>query len=84
MRTTCARTRSTVMSSDSQDAGRQALLLAEQTEENVLGPDVIVLKSPGLFLRQDDHLTGSLCESLKHWLPNRLGLYYEEVGRKLF
>src|SRR5215213_139280 len=48
-----------------EDAGCQALLLAEQPEQDVLGADVVVLERARLFLRQDDDLTGSLCESLE-------------------
>ena len=43
----------------------EALLLAQQPEQDVLGADVVVLERPGLFLGQDDHLAGSLCESLE-------------------
>jgi hypothetical protein len=32
----------------------------------VLGADVIVLEGSGFLLREDDHLTCSLCESLEH------------------
>ena len=49
-----------------EDAGRKALLLAQQAEQDVLGPDVVVLQRPRLLLGEDDHLTGSLCESLEH------------------
>ena len=48
-------------------AGGEALLFAQQAEQDVLGADVVVLERPGLFLRQDDHLAGSLCKSLEHW-----------------
>ena len=47
--------------------GGEPLLFAQQAEKDVLGADVVVLESPSLFLRQDDHLAGSLCKSLKHW-----------------
>ena len=43
----------------------EALLLAQQPEQDVLGADVVVLQRPGLFLGQDDHLAGSFCESLE-------------------
>ena len=49
-----------------EDAGGEALLLAEQAEQDVLGADVVVLERPRLFLREDDYLPGPLCESLKH------------------
>ena len=44
----------------------QALFLAEQPEQDVLRPDVVVLELPRLFLSKDDDLAGSLCESLEH------------------
>ena len=47
-------------------AGREALLLAEQAEQDVLGADVVVLELPRLFLGKDDDLAGSLCKSLEH------------------
>src|SRR5262249_50810993 len=37
-----------------EDAGGQALLLAQQAEQDVLGADVIVLERTSLVLRQDD------------------------------
>ena len=49
-----------------EDAGRQALLLAEQAEQDVLGPDVVVLERSRLLLGEDDDLAGALCESLEH------------------
>src|SRR5919204_302554 len=49
-----------------EDPGGQALLLAKQAEQDVLGADVVVLEGPRLLLREDDYLAGSLCESLEH------------------
>jgi hypothetical protein len=49
-----------------EDAGRQPFLLAQQAEQDVLGPDVVVLERASLLLGEDDHLAGSLCESLEH------------------
>jgi hypothetical protein len=65
IRTTWARTRSTVMSRDSRTRAARPLL-AEQAEEDVLRADVVVLERPRLLLGEDDHLSGSLCESLEH------------------
>ena len=48
-----------------EDAGGEALLLAQQPEQDVLGADVVVLQGPGLLLREDDYLPGPLCESLE-------------------
>ena len=50
----------------------KTLLLAEEAEEDVLGPDVVVLERPRLLLGEDDHLTCSLCESLEHGLGSFL------------
>ena len=48
----------------------EALLLAEQPEQDVLGADVVVLERPRLLLGEDDDLPGSLCESLEQlFLP---------------
>ena len=49
-----------------EDAGGEALLLAQQAEQDVLGADVVVLERPRLLLGEDDHLAGPLCESLEH------------------
>ncbi len=50
----------------------ETLLLTEEAEEDVLGPDVVVLERPRLLLGEDDHLTCSLCESLEHGLGSFL------------
>ena len=55
-------------------AGGKALLLSEESEQDVLGADVVVLESPRLLLGEDDDLTGSLCESLEHSVSRSLGL----------
>ena len=70
-------------------ASRQALLLAEQAEQDVLGADVVVLEGPRLLLGEDDHLSSSLCESLEHgggsFLPAKCcpsgGSFWWSVGR---
>ena len=49
-----------------EDPRSEAFLLTEEAEQNVLGPDVVVLERARFFLRENDHLTGSLCESLEH------------------
>src|SRR4051794_32790102 len=49
-----------------EDAGGEALLLTKQTEKDVLRADVVVLQRPRFLLGEDDHLAGSLCESLEH------------------
>ena len=46
-------------------ASGEALLLAQQAEQDVLGADVVVLQGAGLFLGEDDHLPGPFCESLE-------------------
>jgi hypothetical protein len=56
-----------------EDAGRQALLLTQQPEQDVLGADVVVLERARLLLRENDHLPGAFCKSLEHasFLPAR-------------
>src|SRR4029077_16717175 len=56
-----------------QHARGQALLLAEQPEQDVLGADVVVLERARLLLRKNDHLPGPFCKSLEHgvFLPAR-------------
>src|SRR5262245_2513932 len=43
----------------------EPLLLPEESEQDVLGADVVVLERSGLVLCQDDYLTRSLCESFE-------------------
>ena len=38
---------------------REALFLAEQPEQDVLGPEAVVPQRPSLVLSQDDDLAGS-------------------------
>ncbi len=49
-----------------QHARGKALLLAQQSQEDVLGADVVVLERPRLLLRKYNHLPGPFCESLEH------------------
>ena len=44
----------------------KALLLTEEPEQDVLGPDVVVLEGARLFLRQYDDLPGTLGETFEH------------------
>ncbi len=46
--------------------GRDALTLVDQTEQDVLGADVVVVEQPRLFLRQHDHSSGSIGETFEH------------------
>ena len=48
--------------------GGDALTLVDETEQDVLGADVVVVEHLGLFLGQDDDTTGSVGESLEHAL----------------
>ena len=43
-------------------------VLGYEAEQNVLGADVVVAQRSGLFLSQDDHVSGALGKSLKHIL----------------
>jgi hypothetical protein len=49
-----------------EDAGADALLFAQHTEEEMLGADVVVLQGTSLVLREDDDLPSSLREALEH------------------
>src|SRR6185503_4126921 len=44
---------------------REALFLAEQPEQDVLGADVVVLERPGLVLREDDDLASPFSEAFE-------------------
>src|SRR5439155_5905491 len=46
--------------------GRDALTLVDETEQDVLGADVVVVEQPRLFLRQHDHSSGSIGETFEH------------------
>ena len=65
MRATCARTSSTVMSSDSSTRAARPFFLAEEAEQDVLGADVVVLERAGLVLCEDDYLPRSLGEAFE-------------------
>ena len=46
--------------------GGDALALVDQAEQDVLGPDVVVVEQARFFLRQDDHSAGSIGEAFEH------------------
>jgi hypothetical protein len=64
MRWTCERPRRNVEALE--HAGGHALLFTQQTEEDVLRADVVVLEKARLVLGHDDDLAGSLREALEH------------------
>ena len=47
----------------------EPFLLAQQPEQDVLGPDVVVLQLSRLVLGEDDDLARTLGEPLEHWIP---------------
>ncbi len=49
-----------------QSLGRDALALVDQAEQDVLGPDVVVVEHPGLFLGQDHDAPRPVGEPLEH------------------
>jgi hypothetical protein len=49
--------------------GREPLFLAEQTEQQMLGADVVVSERARFFLRQDDDLAPTLGEALERLTP---------------
>jgi hypothetical protein len=51
-----------------QSLGSHPLTLVDETQEDVLGPDVVVVEHPGLFLGQDDNPSRSIGEPLEHLL----------------
>ena len=46
--------------------GGDALTLVDQAEQQVLGPDVVVVEHPGLFLGQHDDPAGAVGEAFEH------------------
>ena len=44
-----------------------AVTLVDEAQQDVLGPDVIVVEQPGFFLCKDDYPASSVRESLKHF-----------------
>src|SRR5262249_39029699 len=52
-----------------EDAGSEALLLAQQAEQDVLGADVVVLERACLVLCENNDLAGSFGETFEHVLP---------------
>jgi hypothetical protein len=46
-----------------------AFTFVDEPEQDVLGPDVVVVEHPRLFLREDDDAAGSVGESLEHLTP---------------
>src|SRR5947209_1079003 len=49
-----------------QDLAGDALTLADDPQQDVLGPDRAVVEALGFFLGQNDDPPGALCKSLKH------------------
>ncbi len=47
--------------------GGNALALVNETQQNVLGADVVVVEHLGFFLRQDNDATSAVGKSLKHF-----------------
>ena len=46
--------------------GRDALALVDQAEQDVLGPDVVVVEHSRLFLGENDHTAGPVGKPLEH------------------
>ena len=46
--------------------GRDALTLVDQAEQDVLGPDVVVVEEPRFLLREDHDPSGPVGEALEH------------------
>ena len=50
-----------------QAAGGDPLAFVDETEEDVLGSDVVVVEQPRFFLGQDHHPAGPVGEAFEHW-----------------
>ena len=66
MSSTWRRTSSSRISEFLQRSGRHAVALVEQAEQDVFGPDGVVVEQPGLLLGQHHHPTGPVGEAFKH------------------
>jgi len=64
MRSTCARALHRDLDRSEHLSG-ELTLDAQETQQDVLAPDVVVLESPRFLLRQGDNATGLLCEPLE-------------------
>src|SRR4029077_7094469 len=60
---------------------RKTLFLAEQSEQDVLGADVVVLERPGLVLCEDDHLASPFGKAFEHVTLTLLPSRTTAVGR---
>ena len=63
---TWARTASSEISSEASACAASAVALVDQPEQDVLGPDVVVVEEPRLFLREYDDSAGPVGEALEH------------------
>ena len=65
--------------------GGDALALVDQAEQDVLGPDVVVVEQARFLLRQDDHSAGSIGEAFEHgWNPPLVALPSSLGGSDVF
>jgi len=39
----------------------------DETQQDVLGPDVVVVEQPRLFLGEHDNPAGTICEAFEQW-----------------
>jgi hypothetical protein len=60
---------------------RKTLLLAEQSEQDVLGADVVVLERPRLVLGEDDDLASPFSEAFEQ-VPRLLSCRRPSDGRR--
>ncbi len=49
-----------------EDVGADARALFDEPEQDVLGPDVLVVEALGLLVGQGHHFAGTVCEALEH------------------
>ena len=53
--------------------GGDAFALVDEAEQDVLGPDVVVVEQPRLFLGEDDHSASPVCEPFEQDCSSRTG-----------
>jgi hypothetical protein len=63
-----------------QSLGGDTLALVDQAEQDVLGPDVVVVEHPRFFLRENHHSAGSVGKPLEHpATPHRSGDFFPGI-----
>jgi hypothetical protein len=64
--------------------GRHAFAFVDEAEQDVLGADVVVVESLGLFLCQYEDASGPVCKAFEHCQPRGLNRECTGARRALF